>query len=336
MHPRWRNPSSNYTGSETAANLNSSNAKSVTVKAKWTLVSYTKTFSYTGSAQTWTVPYTGRYKIELWGAQGGADCQTSVTDRGGYGAYTSGTISLSKNASLYAYVGGAAADGRAPTSTCPTAYFNITRFNNGLSSKNGWSSGGATDIRSVSGNWDNASSLRSRIMVAASGGVTSANRTAPSAGGLIGYDGDYSKGGTQTSVGTLASGATTYEQSYFGIANGGCTGGNGWYPAPGATCAQGSGGGSSYISGHTGSVAVASTSNSSPKSGCSTGTATNSCSISPYGYTFTNTLMIDGKGYKWTNTKGALQAMPNPSGGNYASGVGHSGNGYARITYLGA
>ena len=45
--------------------------------------------------------------------------------------------------------------------------------------------------------------------------------------------------------------------------------------------------------------------------------------------------MIDGAGYSWTNTKGSLQAMPNPSGGNYASGVGHSGNGYARITYLG-
>ena len=45
--------------------------------------------------------------------------------------------------------------------------------------------------------------------------------------------------------------------------------------------------------------------------------------------------MIDGAGYKWTNTKGSLQAMPNPSGGNYASNTGHTGSGAARITYLG-
>ena len=47
-----------------------------------------------------------------------------------------------------------------------------------------------------------------------------------------------------------------------------------------------------------------------------------------------DTVMIDGAGYSWTNTKGALQQMPNPSGGYYDSGVGHSGNGFARITFL--
>ena len=116
--------------------------------------------------------------------------------------------------------------------------------------------------------------------------------------------------------------------------------GGGWYGGISATntnctpCDRNAGG-SSYISGHTGSVAVASTSSSSPKSGCTTGTTNNACSISPYGYTFTNTVMIDGNGYKWTNTKGSLQAMPKPAGGTYASGTGHSGNGYAKITWLG-
>ena len=52
------------------------------------------------------------------------------------------------------------------------------------------------------------------------------------------------------------------------------------------------------------------------------------------GKTFTNTVMIDGAGYKWTNTKGSLTLMPNPSGGTYSSGLGHHGNGYAKITYL--
>ena len=93
-------------------------------------------------------------------------------------------------------------------------------------------------------------------------------------------------------------------------------------------------GGSSYISGHTGCVGVTSLSDTTPKSGCTTGTTNNACSLSPTGLSFTDTVMIDGAGYSWTNVKGSLQQMPNPAGGYYASGVGHTGNGYARITRL--
>ena len=46
--------------------------------------------------------------------------------------------------------------------------------------------------------------------------------------------------------------------------------------------------------------------------------------------------MIDGKGYSWTNVVGtSYEQMPNPQGGLYDAGVGHTGYGYARITYLG-
>ena len=44
--------------------------------------------------------------------------------------------------------------------------------------------------------------------------------------------------------------------------------------------------------------------------------------------------MIDGNGYKWTNQKEETTQMPNPKGGYYDTGVGHSGNGHARITNL--
>lgn len=47
--------------------------------------------------------------------------------------------------------------------------------------------------------------------------------------------------------------------------------------------------------------------------------------------------MIDGNGYTWTNSKNTTQGinlMPKPTGGNYSSGVGHSGDGYAKITYV--
>ncbi len=46
--------------------------------------------------------------------------------------------------------------------------------------------------------------------------------------------------------------------------------------------------------------------------------------------------MLDGKGYPWTTVIGTtLEQMPSPTGGFYSAGEGHSGNGYARITYLG-
>ena len=115
----------------------------------------------------------------------------------------------------------------------------------------------------------------------------------------------------------------------------GAGGGAGYYGG-GGTGRNGfaGGGGSSYISGHTGCVAITSASSQTPKSGCTTGTTDNDCSKHYSDLVFTDTKMIDGSGYKWTNTKGSLEQMPNPSGGTYANGVGHSGNGYAKITLL--
>ena len=87
------------------------------------------------------------------------------------------------------------------------------------------------------------------------------------------------------------------------------------------------GGGSSFISGHTGCNAIAETSTSN--------SITHTGQANHYsGLVFTETKMIDGAGYSWTTAKGNLEQMPNPSGGYYASGVGHSGNGAARITNM--
>ena len=56
-------------------------------------------FGYTGDAQTFTAPYTGTYKIQCWGGQGGS------IDRG-RGGYVSGNIYINKSTCLYIYVGG--------------------------------------------------------------------------------------------------------------------------------------------------------------------------------------------------------------------------------------
>ena len=171
------------------------------------------TYNYTGNYETFIAPYTGIYKIELWGAAGNDNYDG--TTKSGKGSYTSGNIKLVKGTKLYVYIGqkGQAVNG------------GIT-FNNGHANANGWNGGGATDIRVISGNWDNDESINSRIMVAAGGGTGyEDNKIVGDAGGLVGYNGKISTGGTQVSTGTPEK--EEYTLSSFGISNGGCTSGNG-------------------------------------------------------------------------------------------------------------
>lgn len=308
------------------------------------LLGKTWTYSYTGNTQSFSAPCDGNYKMELWGASGGSN---RSSDSPGLGGYVSGNININSNDTFYIQVGnkGNTAIGGAATPAYngggTTGYYSTLYEGFG---------GGATDIRVVSGTWNNADSLRSRIMVAAAGGGGGGSYTTyylngGHAGGLTGNSGvctgscSYSPvtGGNQTSGGyndhnnlSGSFGVSSLTTSSSGYSGGG---GSGWYAGVKGYGTGGSGG-SSYISGHTGCVGVASKTSSSPKSGCTTGTTNKSCSISPYEYEFTNTKIIDGAGYNWTNVKGSLEKMPNPSGGYYANGTGHSGNGYAKITYL--
>ena len=96
----------------------------------------------------------GVYKMECWGSKG---VFFSGAKNPGYGAYTSGVLSLRYTETLYVYVGA-------------TGLFNSIR-NYPNTSMGPIGSGGATDIRlTSSSNWWNFSSLASRIMVAAGGG----------------------------------------------------------------------------------------------------------------------------------------------------------------------
>lgn len=198
-------------------------------------------YDYTGDYETFVVPYDGIYKIELWGASGGADERFTYSAenqegiyvtheakfKGGYGGYTSGEIMLKENDKLYVYIGEQGK--RTLTSTFNgggyggiggTGYRGTNP--EGDSKLSGYSGGGATDIRLEKGNWNNFDSLKSRIMVAAGGGgatVESYNSAGDysQAGGLIGFSGGYysghpfyetgqnGKGGTQTSGGAAAS-----------------------------------------------------------------------------------------------------------------------------------
>lgn len=63
-------------------------------------------FDYTGEIVEWTVPKTGYYSLETWGAQGGEATDGTNSARGGYGAYAYGEVLLTQGEKLYINVGG--------------------------------------------------------------------------------------------------------------------------------------------------------------------------------------------------------------------------------------
>ena len=285
------------------------------------------TYGYVSRAQEFTAPYTAVYKIELWGAQGG---------EGANGGYTSGEISLEKGSKLYFYVGQ-----EGPHSAGVT---NIGGWNGGGYSGNdggsySYGGGGATDVRITSGSWNDATSLRSRIMVAGGGGgsfSTTSHTKIPGVGGnLIGGDagGSYGStnpgGGKQTTYGSSQDNSRhgsfgyamqSYTSGWGGGGGGGYWGGSNGYGKAAA-------GGSSYISGYAGCVAVISDASNSPRldsnnATCTEGTTDQICSIHYSGKVFNNGLMRSG-----------AEEMPTHDGNDVM--IGNTGNGYAKISIVG-
>jgi hypothetical protein len=127
-------------------------------------------FSYTGSSQTFQIPASDYYVIFFYGAQGGGRQINGYSHSGigGKGGYASGIVYLEKNTTLYIFVGGV---GVAATSGIATGGYNGGGYACVYSSTepaNG--GGGATDVRLISGPWDDPSGLLSRIIVAGGGG----------------------------------------------------------------------------------------------------------------------------------------------------------------------
>ena len=245
-------------------------------------------YDYTGGGQSFTVPATGNYTLECWGAQGGS--MNGWT--GGKGAYTKGTVLLNSQTTLYVFVG---ATGSSEDCVIDNWHFCPVSFNGSGSSefRYGRPGGGATDFRleavsATTADWMNFNSLRSRIMVAAGGGgVVNRNITNEEkatnqygdglggyGGGLIGGDGTAVNnsggygwlrgfGATQTSPGkSIAELASSENYTYgeipiafgaFGYSPVNCGQGTSSRPYEDA---QGTGGGGYYgggSSGHAGS-----------------------------------------------------------------------------------
>ncbi|MEG1142254.1 MAG: glycine-rich protein, partial [Clostridia bacterium] len=118
----------------------------------------TYSFIYKGLDEYWTVPVSGRYKIELFGAQGG---QQSYGYRGGLGGYTYGEYVFNKNDSVRIRVGGVG--GYGGNSNSPGA--------------GGWPDGqnGQADLNytyyaNAGGGGKSDVSLNNNILIAAGGG----------------------------------------------------------------------------------------------------------------------------------------------------------------------
>lgn len=289
---------------------------------------YLGIFSYKNSVQTKTIEVSGYYKLEVWGAEGGPGYTYSTG--GGMGGYSYGTVYLNAGDTLYIYTGGKGTVSKGSSTSKSGAGFNANAgsVTNGATAANyGGGGGGGSDIRI------NTDSIYARVIVAGGGGgkcgqATKAYCYGGDAGGTTGSRGTYQastttnktyagQGGTQT-----AGGATGTYSSYKGRAGsfgsggyggvrsssssyrGAGGGGGGWYGGGGGTYRYGGGGGGS------GYVYTESTAANYP-SGC----------LLNSNYYMTSAATIGGD-----------TAFESPTGGTE---TGHSGNGYAKVTYVG-
>ena len=294
------------------------------------------TFDYTGSVQTVELEK-GEYKLEVWGAQGATAYYSSDSyiRTGGKGGYYVGTINLQSKTKMFVYVGGQGV----PTKTKEKAEGGFNGGGYSADTRDDYEKGvggGGTDIRV------NNDSLFSRVIVAGGGGggngATSGEDSTGGAGGWINgcvgirknYTSDYGKSnasaGTQIAGGKPGIGhgeplTKSGEEIATGVfGNGGCVtsetyntmagaGGGGWY---GGGAGNGHGGG-----GAGGSGWVFTESNFNQwKSG-------NLSDANQYllnsSFYLTNAQAISGEN-EFDNTTGSGKE------------VGHSGNGYAKIT----
>ena len=303
----------------------------LTLRAKWS-INYSVDFNYSGSVQSWSAPYNGYYKIETYGAQGGYRVSS---DNGGKGAKAEGIFALTTTNTLYIVIGG---DGKNHNGYNGGGYNekeSETRTGcSGTQTASRTYGGGATHIGKKTGLLSNFSTdYSNKLLIVAGGGgsegISVNNRigTAYSIGGNAGqvgnagalmersYSGFYAScggggGATQSSPGLGGTGGGTSGSSdSVGSVGFGGNGGGGFYGGGGGiagrTCYD-------YSTTGRGSFGVGGAGNSH-SNGCNTGSAAAGGG---------------GGGSSYVNTSLGSSAT-------YSSGV-RTGDGYAKISYLGA
>ncbi|MDE7394549.1 MAG: hypothetical protein K2M95_00295, partial [Clostridiales bacterium] len=172
---------------------------------------YEYTFAAKGAIQSITLP-AGKYKLELWGAQGATG---SYNIPGGKGGYTYGTLEITSAKTLYVAVGGQGT--RVGTTTTATG----GGWNGGGNGKGVSMTGGggashiATALRST-GVLSAYNSYRTEILMVAGGGGGGAYSAEPYAGG----GGGGLSGGQAGSNGGYLNGVEAPSTRYYGYCHG--------------------------------------------------------------------------------------------------------------------
>ena len=269
-------------------------------------------FEYTGNVQTYTITCAGTYKLEVWGAQGGTAGPNETNQlAGGKGGYSTGTITLNKKDKLFIVVGG---KGENATSVSGDYLGGYNGGGNAYHWKNNniynASGGGATHIATVTGELKDLEDNKNSILIVAGAGggsyygIPGNNIYAQggAGGGTSGLDGTRRQdttGGTGKGGSQEAGGGCNPLDGYKAVAGTFGQGGN----SSASKNAGGAGGGAGYYGG---------------------GGSTASSAGGGSGYIggVTNGQTIDG-----------ATSMPTHDGTSTMTG--NTGNGYAKITYIG-
>ena len=282
---------------------------------------------------TYTPECFGKFKLEVWGAQGGSYDSTYF---GGYGGYAVGVININTMDPLYINVGEAGIGGvPGPTKIDDSYNGGGGSPSHSDGNEKRASGGGATHIATKSGElYELVNERESAVIIVAGGGggaqVNSAIlSTAYSYGGHGGgFKGTSATGKTPNGGGGTqlagGSGDTAHGiDGSFGKGGYGANaagGGGGWYG--GGAANRGGGGGSGYIAS---SRLVQNTSNQIVNKlycySCEETDSLNSYTVSTYG----TTTHENDRNAQCTN---GVSSEP-------ISGCAKKGNGYVRITYLG-
>ena len=196
---------------------------------KKTIYPVPATFGFTGAVQTYSVPATGWYTIQAYGAEGGKSFTNLATgdgkNNGGKGGYSAITYNLTKGQTLYIYCGGMGGNGSRNAG-------GIGGWNGGGAGGNGYAStytgggggGGATYVATTDlGLISSTNALYTGdfvtnpglILVAGGGGGGAYNSCTAGAGG-----------GNNCNLGTRASDGKTSD-SYMNVTVTGSQGGDG-------------------------------------------------------------------------------------------------------------
>lgn len=204
------------------------------------------------------VPYSGVYKLEAWGAQGGYGNDESKY-YGGYGGYSVGSVHLYKGDKIYVVIGGKGASSTSKKAAAVAGGYNGGGAGYGATDKYVSGGGGATHIALDNGLLTTFENKKDKLLLVAAGGgggatTSSSNYGIGGSGG--GFNGVKSSniGNSFTSTGaTQDSSGTGYYPGTFGkggcnaTANGCAGGGGGLYGGDSARYSGGGAGGSSYI-----------------------------------------------------------------------------------------